>query len=59
MKHPGNCVHYWVFPTPTGPTSVGTCKKCRKKQVAENHMDASPISSYRMKKKKAPKKGAL
>ena len=61
MKLLGNCVHHWVFETPSGPTSLGVCKKCRKVKVAENHMDASPMSRFRMKsmKKKAPKKGAL
>ena len=62
MKLLGNCIHYWVFETPSGPTSKGVCKKCGKKQVAENHMDASPISSFRMKsmkKEKTLKKRAL
>ena len=55
-KHPVECVHHWVFPAPSGPTSIGICKKCGEKQEADNHMETSPINSYRMKAVKKKKK---
>ena len=51
-KNQINCVHHWGFPAPTGPTSIGVCKKCGEKQEAENHMQTSAISSFRMKSMK-------
>ena len=51
-----DCVHHWIFETPTGPTSVGVCKKCGKKQQAENHMDIPLLSSYKMKAMRKKKK---
>ena len=58
-KNQINCVHHWVFPAPTGPTSIGVCKKCGEKQEAENHMETSSISRFPMKsmKKKTPPEG--
>jgi hypothetical protein len=56
MKLLGNCVHHWVFETPSGPTSKGVCKKCGKKQIAENHMETALMASFKMKSKKKNRK---
>jgi len=56
MKLLGNCKHHWIFETPSGPTSVGTCKKCGKKQIAENHIETALMASFKMKSMKKNRK---
>jgi hypothetical protein len=38
------CHHYWICPTPDGPTSVCTCKYCGDTQEMSNHITGPQIS---------------
>ena len=33
--HP-KCIHYWVYETPNGPTSIGVCRVCGERSMGIN-----------------------
>ncbi len=39
----GKCRHHWMIESPTGPKSVGVCKRCGLRREFDNYI---PVSSW-------------
>jgi hypothetical protein len=45
LKRDQPCRHFWIIPTPDGPTSEGKCKFCHEKGTFINYFPAvSPLT---------------
>jgi hypothetical protein len=47
IRHPVECVHYFVFESPNGPTSIAKCKHCGERTEAVNCFESSPWSTWK------------
>lgn len=48
---PGECVHHWMLPEPSGPVAHSRCKKCGAEHEFQNYFDIPEIlDGHRLKK---------
>jgi len=52
----GECRHYWVIESPTGPTSIGVCKYCGAVNEFSNYV---PYPSWEGKVTRLPRQSEL